>query len=1073
MSPLSKGTPDGSSRARSRPPIHIAAPKRSAYRAYYSLLARAGCVAWLLLAVTASQAQSEDPSDAVASLTSNAFSPVPSLTAAIPATCIGACNGPFDLGTVSSTTPQSIGLAYPPCQVGQAISTPTPPKDIWFRLVPAYSDAAYRFILYGAGTPAMAKGGMAVYEAASAAGPFRLLDCAITGGVTLTMPAVEATGITAGYNLYIRVWDRTPANTKFNIAVMGHRASLLTGTADRGADETPCAARTVTPVGTFSPSGAIINYTFACDEGGFLHTTPEKAGGDLWVKLVIPPTGNVRLKPSVGTSTANKIGAGTGLESDNIGLSAYLASDCSNYATFKEVGSIASLLLPTTAAIGMLDIKCLPPGETLYVRFYTLQQAAIGSKQKRFGQFRFEWMTQSAVGTPPINCDPCSAGSAPVGNNAWGTPCAAGVTGSTYMSCNTPGVPAPVCGGFSAATGSVWYKFIAPLTGLVVIDAGPGAAPATQPAIGLYTTNAVAGDPADGCRLRMNLMDCDDRQGPGQNARIIRGGLIPGQIYYVRVWSKNGGAEGNFSLCITSPPPPAGSCWHMINLYAKNSIGTLAMQVTIAPDPLVTYTTSGGDPSEAFLVPVPIGATANFRMLPSGGGIGTSGYIFWGVWQANSADTLWYSDGGYAIAGPSGGVNDSYTLTNACSPRPRPTTDCFGMRTVCLDGAGATHQVAGQMDNRSWPRRNYSSANVDYQGYAFRPHIGDRYDLAGTNLGCLDGENNGIQWMVFQPEQNGTVAFLLEGFRVSPAPTVQADLDFAVWDLGLLEFQGTVPESVNGYDVCPPKTAPIRCSSGRNQASTGLAAGMTGTMEGHGGFGWLKPLEVQSGHGYLIAMVPQEVGRINYSLNWTLFKDALGASAPGIITCEPLLLPVELLFLAAQQKENEVDLTWATASEKNSSEFIVERSTNAFDFTPIGKVAASGDSQYRIDYTFTDPSPMGGLNYYRLTLVDRDGSSEASNVVAVMFTGDGSRVLVWPNPARDRLNVSADLRGQSIVQVKVVDALGRLVQRSEVPVSDGQERLEVDTQGLSSGSYMVHISTSSGMPIGTAHFVKE
>ena len=59
------------------------------------------------------------------------------------------------------------------------------------------------------------------------------------------------------------------------------------------------------------------------------------------------------------------------------------------------------------------------------------------------------------------------------------------------------------------------------------------------------------------------------------------------------------------------------------------------------------------------------------------------------------------------------------------------------------------------------------------------------------------------------------------------------------------------------------------------------------------------------------------------------------------------------------------------------------------------------------------------------------------------------------------------------MQVQVVDALGRLILRSEVLVESGQDRVEVDTQRLAAGSYMVHLSGSTGMPIGNAHFVKE
>ncbi len=1064
----------------SPPPASTSRSHRSKFRLLPfrgRLLVLLGAFAW---AGSALQAQwSEDPADATLSLNGTvAYTLVP----AEPATCganSSVCNGPFNFTNVSTSTPQSTNLAYPPCQVDQTISTSWTNKDIWFRLDPAFPDALHRFTLYGAGSPAMTMGGMAVYEAPNASGPFRLLDCSLRGSAAASasnLPSVEAACITAGNKLYLRVWDRAGVNSQFSIGVMGQRTSTMP---DRGADETPCTARTVNAVAAFgaSATGWNVDYVFACEEPGFLYTTPEKAGGDLWVKLTVPASGNVRLKPSFGTNTPDRIGSGSP-EVGSIGTSAYLATDCSDYATFKEVGSTTSLLIPGTSTTGVLDIRCLPAGATLYVRFYSLKEAATGTKIKRFGRMRFEWMVQSAIGTPPANCDPCNATAVSVGTDAWGSACTSPVTGTTYQSCQTPGIPQPACGAeFTGSAGSVWYKFIAPVSGMVVIEAAPGAPPATQPAIALYTTNAMAGDPGEGCMLRMNPVDCDGRQGPGQNARIVRGGLVPGQVYYVRVWSRRTLAlnpEGNFTLCISSPPPPAGSCWYMIDLWGQNNTGTLAMEATIPPAPMATYTTSGNDPSESFLVPVPIGSTATFHLVPSGGPIGTTGYILWALWQVNNADTIWWDDGGFAVAGPSAGPNDSYTLTDACNDRQRPSTDCFGMETICLTISGETNtHYTSTLDNR-WPANAYSPGATEYLGYSFRPHKGTQYDLAGANMGCLDGEALGVEWRVFHADADGTVAFLLDGHQVLPTAG-QADFDFAVWDLGLLNFQGTLPDSINGDEVCPPQSDPIRCSSARKAATTGLVPGFAPVQqEGHGGWGWLEPLPIQNGHGYLVAITPgQAVGRFNFSLDWTVYKNALGVDDPSIISCDPLLLPVELLFLAGLQRGREVDLTWATATERQSSHFIVERSQDGLSFLPIGRVEASGNTQFRTDYAFTDTDPLQGLNYYRLRVVDLDGNTDHSNVVVVGFTSGQGQLMVYPNPVRDQLQVYFSTAGENNLTVQVLDALGRTVQQQHLLPGNGRQQVEVDTRQLVRAAYLVRLLGSSGEVLGTARFVRE
>ncbi|MEO7080178.1 MAG: hypothetical protein ABIY71_01580, partial [Flavobacteriales bacterium] len=585
---------------------------------------------------------------------------------AFPACSGTSLNGPFSMGSVSTVTAPSDNLPYAPCAYSPSVPAPaTPAKDIWFRMDPAFPDAVYRFTVYGTGTPAMAMGGMAVYEAPNASGPFRLLDCSRGGSLTAALPTVEATGITPGYKIYVRVWDRSGAtNTNFNICVRGQRVSTMP---DRGADETPCAARIINAVTPgFGPgtTPSVINFVHAGDEPGFMPASAEKAGGDLWVKLQIPAVGQVRIRTSYGTATASMIGSPvTSKVTGNVGVSAYLASSCGDQSTFREVYNTTELVIPSAAGLP-IEVRCLPVGEWLYVRFYALKEATTGLKVKRFGQFRFEWMpgADPYLGwTPPLvraaNFDPC--GAVPLSVDA---PCTGATVpgGSTVDACSVTGIPFPSCGGFTGVTPSVWHKFTAPLSGTVQIDA-KGVAPSTMsPAIALYTSND------QGCGGRMALMACDDRQGPGKDARIIKYGLVPGQTYYIRTWGRV--SAGSFSLCVSEPTAPAGSCLYMIDLWGLNSAGVLSMDVSINGGAVNTYTPSGGDISETFLVPIPLGAYADFAFQESG----TNGFYFHALWQLGQPDTLWWDDGGYPVAGPFPGRMNNYHLPAACQPIVHP-----------------------------------------------------------------------------------------------------------------------------------------------------------------------------------------------------------------------------------------------------------------------------------------------------------------------------------------------------------------------------------------------------------------
>ena len=159
---------------------------------------------------------------------------------------------------------------------------------------------------------------------------------------------------------------------------------------------------------------------------------------------------------------------------------------------------------------------------------------------------------------------------------------------------------------------------------------------------------------------------------------------------------------------------------------------------------------------------------------------------------------------------------------------------------------------------------------------------------------------------------------------------------------------------------------------------------------------------------------------------------AIGFST-GVIYNSPLCvasrpLPVELTaFTATAAGPAAVRLVWATASEKNSAWFRVERSTNGTNFAPLSTVAAAGSSSSPRTYELLDAQlPVGAARlYYRLKQVDSDDTFSYSPVRSVTLTGaPAAGLALHPNPARTRVTLTGTAPG---ALVTVVDALGRSV----------------------------------------------
>jgi len=108
-------------------------------------------------------------------------------------------------------------------------------------------------------------------------------------------------------------------------------------------------------------------------------------------------------------------------------------------------------------------------------------------------------------------------------------------------------------------------------------------------------------------------------------------------------------------------------------------------------------------------------------------------------------------------------------------------------------------------------------------------------------------------------------------------------------------------------------------------------------------------------------------------------------------------LPVELTSFQAVQQNAHTYVQWETASERNTSHFSVETSTNGIDFHEVGRVHGSGDGMIANQYSFKDMSPENGINYYRLKIVDHDNTFEYSPIEVVMFDATPA-IQLFPNP---------------------------------------------------------------------------
>ena len=166
------------------------------------------------------------------------------------------------------------------------------------------------------------------------------------------------------------------------------------------------------------------------------------------------------------------------------------------------------------------------------------------------------------------------------------------------------------------------------------------------------------------------------------------------------------------------------------------------------------------------------------------------------------------------------------------------------------------------------------------------------------------------------------------------------------------------------------------------------------------------------------------------------------------------VLPVTLTDFTARLEESSVRLDWATSSEINSDYFAVERSQDGFAYEPLARTKAAGESQTEQHYLYIDEgvtNRLSGIVYYRLHMVDFDGSSEYSPVVAVSLEGE-QPLLVYANRQDGTFKLFGSLP-ESAYTVQVSDILGHVVYETYLPTQSGVREYTLSVPTLARSVY--------------------
>lgn len=354
--------------------------------------------------------------------------------------------------------------------------------------------------------------------------------------------------------------------------------------------------------------------------------------------------------------------------------------------------------------------------------------------------------------------------------------------------------------------------------------------------------------------------------------------------------------------------------------------------------------------------------------------------------------------------------------------------------TVSNDG-----DVSGNSGDSYWIVKLGTSGNLEWQkalggtgvdkAHAIQQTTDGGYIIAGASSsdnGDVSGNHGGYDYWVVKTDATGNIEWqkALGGTEDDIAYDVQQTADGGYIVAGYTQSgNGDVNNSHGASDYWIVKLG----SSGNLEWQKAL--GGTGNEVAYA-------IRQTTGGGFVIA-------------GWASSTDGDVTLNKGgiydywIVKLSAIALPVHLLSFEGRLQNGVAQLSWSTAAEENFMQFELEKSVNGNAFTRIGVVPAQGNNS-----RYTRQAPQAELQaYYRLKMVDKDGSSRYSKVIRLQQQVNDPALAAYPNPAGNIMYVKTTRGGEAIIY----NAAGVAVKKITLHAGTNS----FDIAALSSGAYYI------------------
>ncbi|GAB2823509.1 hypothetical protein GCM10027043_25850 [Ferruginibacter profundus] len=184
-------------------------------------------------------------------------------------------------------------------------------------------------------------------------------------------------------------------------------------------------------------------------------------------------------------------------------------------------------------------------------------------------------------------------------------------------------------------------------------------------------------------------------------------------------------------------------------------------------------------------------------------------------------------------------------------------------------------------------------------------------------------------------------------------------------------------------------------------------------------------------------------------------------------------LPVKIDYFRGEKKSAGNYLNWKLTCTLNADvKMELERSEDGRNFAGIYSVTAAAVRCLQA-FDFVDASTLSSANYYRLKIIDANGTLNYSSIIVLQNTATDFDITgLVPSVVHDNAILNITAAKKTRINIVITDAAGRRVLQLTSDLMAGNNHLPVSLLQLSAGSYQI-TGYATGFAQSTIRFIKQ